>query len=811
MPSNTTRRALLGAVAAAGVGSAALSPARSYLEQFAPLSGRVWESARRSVPDEVASEYGPATVTYDDYGVPHVEADAEQAAYFAVGYVQAADRLFQMDLIRRLMDGRLAAAVGDAAVESDVFNAKMDFRGGAEASAEALAGTRTETLTEAYVDGVNAYLEDGPEPLEFGLVGYEAREWTVVDTLLVGQQISWGLTGSFETLRRGVLREKLDDATYRRLYGRSFDHGAPILRDGIGGRLEGTGGSSDGADALRGVDPSFVDWLSGFEPPPLWGSNHWAVSGEHTASGSPILAYDPHLTLMAPPVWYEQHVTVGDVNVRGATFPGIPFPIVGENDHGAWGFTNTGADVIDFYTYGTDGDQYRYRDGWRDFETETRTIEVAGGQDREVEVKKTVHGAFLDREVNGETRHVGVSWTGMSGTRESAAIYEFGHATDREEYREALRKMDVPTQNALYVDDDGVLYKVTGQIPVRVVDGVPASEASRGSSEQGSDGEVVRGDRVFDGSAGEAEWRGFEPFGQSSWEGFVPFEDKPGVVDPDYVGTANQRPADDPTYPIGQEYASGFRGMRIYERLDERVGSGDPVDRAFMADLQRDTLDIRARMLVPPLLDARDRMPDAADLWLDALAEWDYRMDRDSAAALAFHRFYEHFREAAWSDDFEEMGLDSGWWPQEWVLVNLPPDDEFFGGDRAAVMATAMERAGAEIDEEGWETYGDYNRTTIDHQFGGQVSALNYPRYPTDGTGFTVFNVHDGAGAGSSWRQISPMDGESRSIIPGGQDGSYFSEHYDDQLRMWADGEYKPMRREIPADGDTIRFRGEDG
>ncbi|PSP81489.1 peptidase S45 [Halobacteriales archaeon QS_1_68_20] len=794
MPSNTTRRALLGAIAAASVGGAALSPARAYLERFAPLSGRAWESTQQPVPEDVDGRHGPATVTYDDYHVPHVEADEETAAYFAVGYVHAADRLFQMDLIRRLMDGRLSAAVGDVAVETDVRNAKMDFRGGAEASAEALAGTRTETLTEAYVDGVNAYLDEGPAPLEFGLVGYEPDEWTVVDTLLVGQQISWGLTGSFSTLRRSLLREELDDATYQRLYGRRFDHGAPILREGIGGQLEGTNRTGAGSGALRGLDSGFVDWLAGIEPPPLWGSNHWAVSGEHTASGSPILAYDPHLTLMAPPVWYEQHLSVGDVNVRGATFPGIPFVIVGENDHGAWGFTNTGADVIDFYTYETDGDQYRYRDGWRDFETETRTVEVADGENREVEVKKTVHGIFLDREVNGETRHVGVSWTGMSGTRESAAIYEFSHATDRSEYREALRKMDVPTQNALYVDDEGILYKMTGKIPVREVDG-----------------EVVRGNRVFDGTAGEAEWRGFEPFGQSSWEGFVPFEDNPGAVDPDYLGTANQRPADDPTYPIGQEYASGFRGMRIYERLDERVGNDDPVNRAFMADLQGDSLDIRARMLVPAILDARDRMPEAADPWLDALADWDYRMDRDSKAALAFHRFYEKFREETWGDDFDEMGLDSSWWPQEWVLVNLPPDDDFFDGDRAAVMATAMAEAIAEIDEEGWETYGDYNRTTVDHQFGEQVSALNYPRYPTDGTGFTVFNVHDGAGAGSSWRQISPVDGESRSVVPGGQDGSYFSDHYDDQLRMWADGEYKPMRREVPDDGETIRFRGEDG
>jgi penicillin amidase len=789
MTANPTRRALLGALLGAGVGGAGLSPASDLLDLAAPLSGQAWRDSYDRIPETVSSPHGDASVTYDEFHVPHVEADDEAAAYYAVGFVQAADRLFQMDLIRRLMDGRLAAVVGEQAVESDEFHAKMAFRDGAAASAEALAGSRTETLVEAYADGVNAYIEGGPDPLEFNLLDYRADPWSIQDTLLVGQQIAWGLTGSFATLRRALLRERLDPDTYQRLYESRFDHGAPILRDETAGEIQGAVG---GPDTLRAVDAAFVDALSEHDPPRHWGSNHWAVGSEHTESGSPILAYDPHLTLMAPPVWYEQRIVVDDVDIRGATFPGTPFVIVGENDHGAWGFTNTGADVIDFYTYETDGEKYRDGNEWRAFDTETRTIEVADGADREVTVRKTVHGVYLDREVDGESREVGVAWTGMTGTRESAALYEFSHATGLEDYRDALRKLDVPTQNALYVDEDSVYYKVTGKIPIRRVEG-----------------ELVRGDRVFDGSAGEAEWDGFEPFGQSSWDGFVPFDEKPGVRDPDYLGTANQRPVEDPSYPIGQQYASGFRGKRIYERLDRRVEGGEPVDREFMESLQRDTLDVRARMLVPAILDARDRMPDAAESWLDALADWDYRMDRDSEAALAFDRFYEHFREATWADDFEDYDLGERWWPQEWLLVTLPADDPFFDGDRAGVLATAMGSAVDEIQAEDWSVYGDVNATTIDHQFGGQVAGLNYARYPTDGTGYTVFNVHDDAEHGSSWRQVSPMAGESVSVIPGGQDGSYFSTHYDDQLRLWADGEYKPMAFAVPDQEPGVTFEGE--
>jgi len=789
MPPDARRRALLGGILGAGVGASALSPASEFFDSFAPLSGEVWRNAREQVPDTVPSPHGDATVTYDGAHVPHVEADTEEAAYYAVGYVQAADRLFEMDLIRRLMDGRLSAALGEATVESDVFHAKMDFRAAAAASRRALSGTRTETLMEAHAEGVTEFIETGSDPLEFGLAGYGAEGWTTLDSLLVGTQISWGLTGSFNALRRSLLRDRLDPEDYRRFYDTPFDHGAPIIREDTGGEVEGTG-TPAGTDQY--IDPGFLDWLSRFEPPQRWGSNHWAVSGEHTETGSPILAYDPHLRLMAPPLWYEQRVTVGDVDVRGATVPGIPFVIVGENSHGAWGFTNTGADVIDHYVYETDDDEYRYDGEWREFEEKTRTIGVADGEDREIEVRKTVHGAFLNREVAGEQRHVGVAWTGMGGTRESEAIYELNRSTGIDEARAALRKMDVPTQNALYVDSENVLYKVTGRIPIRRIDGT-----------------VVRGDRVFDGSEPEARWEGFEPYGRSNWSGFVPFEDTPGVVNPSYVGTANQRPADDTTYPIGQAYASGFRGARIYERLDRRIENGDPVDSAFMQSLQRDTLDLRARMLVPAILNARDRLSDAVDPWLDALSDWGFRMDRSSAAALFFSEFYERFREATWSEWFAERDLGEGFWPQEWVLVTLPPDDPVFDGDRGAVIAEAAERAAGAIESAGWSVYGDVHRTALDHQFGDQVEALNYPRYPTDGTSYTVFNVHDGARRGSSWRQISPIGGTSLSVLPGGQDGSYFSEHYHDQLKLWADGEYKEMRFETPTEGETIAFRGE--
>ncbi|MFB6075016.1 MAG: penicillin acylase family protein [Haloarculaceae archaeon] len=798
MSPNHTRRALLGALLAGGTGAAALSPADSFLRRLAPLSGRTWREARVT-PGATESPYGPATVTYDDRHVPHVAADDEAAAYYAAGFVQAADRLLQMDLFRRRARGTLAAAVGEAGVESDVFHAKMDFEGAAEATRERVEGTEAGHLAQAFADGVTAYIEDHPPGVGFGLLEYEPDRWRVTDSALIATEMSWLLTGSFETLRRAVARRALDEDLYRTLYPYRLDHDAPIIRPGkTGGEIRGMAGRTankvstpPAGDTLRGAaDPDFVGWLSQFESRRDVGSNAWVVSGEYTDSGAPVVCNDPHLPLSAPPIWYQIHYEIGDRRVAGATLPGSPFVVIGENDHGAWGVTNVGADVLDLYTYETDGDRYRYRGEWRAFEAETRTVAVAGGEDREVAVRKTVHGPFLDREVNGQRRHVGVAWTGLTGTGIFEALLGWNRSTGRESFRAATRSFDAPTQNVHYADADGhTLYQLAGKIPIRRIDG-----------------EVVRGDRVFDGSAGEAEWEGYEPYGQSSWDGFVPFEEKPAVIDPDYVASANQRTLDDPAYPIAQSFSAGLRGSRIYERLDRAADRGTTMDRAFLRSIQLDTVDLRARALVPGILAARDRMPDRADPWLDALADWDYRMDRDAEAALAFDRCYRHFHERTWRPFLEAHGIGGLAPPGDRVTVSLPADSPVFDGDRAAVLAAAMGDAVDEIESEGWETYGDYNVTAIDHSLGSVVTGLNYPRYPTDGSGKTV-RAFSPAGFGASYRLLGDLGGESRDVIPGGNDGRPFGDSYADQLRSYADGEYRRLGGG-PAGEPDVTVRG---
>ncbi|WP_273834678.1 penicillin acylase family protein [Halococcus sp. PRR34] len=791
MDSDLTRRALVGAILAGGVGASTFSPVRGYLERFAPLSGSAWDATDQPDSRTIESPYGAAEVRYDEYGVPNVTGESEEALYYAVGYAQARDRAFQLDLQRRQMRGELSAVVGEQTLDSDEFRTKMDFASAAQVTWDSLADSRTGALTEAYAAGVNEIMANDPSALEFSLLEYEPDPWTPVDTILMQKQIAWTLTGSFRTLRTALVADRLGEEIAEELYPSRLDHDSPIIRDGGTDQASQQRSGAKHESSTHSVDPALADWLSQFESPSGIGSNSWVVSGEHTASGAPIVANDPHLSLMSPPVWYEMNLSPPGTNVRGVTFPGVPFVVIGENDAGAWGFTNTGADVIDFYRYDTREGEYRYEGEWREFETDQRTIEVDGGEDRNVTVRKTVHGPVIERE----GARVGVAWTGHTAESTPQAIYEFSRSEGVDDIVDATENFDVPTQNLVYADHDGnTLYYVTGKIPIRTIDG-----------------EEVSGDRIFDGSAGEGEWEGFTPFGTSSWEGFVPFEEKPHVTNPDYLGTANQRVVNDPEHYIAEAYSDPYRGIRIYDRLDRRAQSDDPIDPQFMKDLQHDTLDLRAEALVPLLVEVARTADDTTEIrrYVDALDEWDHRMERDSLAALVFVRWFDEYRERVFGPVFDEHDLDASYYPNDWVLQHLGPNSRWFEGrSRAEVMLDGLDAAIEDIENAEYDTYGGYNTTdAMTHPLG--LAFLGYPDLPTDGSRATVNNYAVENPTGSSWRMVCSMDGPSSAVIPGGNSSSYFSDHYDDQLELWADTEYKSMSRELRGES-TLTFEPED-
>jgi penicillin amidase len=813
MNRETTRRAVLGAVLGTGVAGGLLTQASTRLEQFAPLSGSVWGARQTGRQSTVDSPYGPATVSYDDEGVPHVSAESEGALYFAVGYTQATDRLFQMEFQRRLVRGELSAVVGDVTLDSDEFNTKMMFAEAAEATAAHVRETPAGPPVEAYVDGVNAAIDGESLPLEFRLLDYEPDEWTFADSLVIEKLLAWNLTGSFRTLRKALLTDIFGAEMADQLYPDRFDERPRIVRDhhdpgtfGAGLDID-PGESGERAVAERTVDRETVDWLAQFEPEPTLGSNSWLVNPALSGGDAPIVSNDPHLTLRAPPTWYEMHLDGPDHRVRGVTFPGVPFVVIGENDHGAWGFTNVGADVVDFYTYetGADGRTYEYGDETREFEVESRELEVAGGSNETVEVKRSVHGPVIEEA----RQEVGVAWTGHAATETTVAIYELTHSEGVPDARAAAEKFEAPTQNLVYGSTDGDgLFHVTGRLPVRRIDG-----------------DVVRGNRVFDGSGREGEWGGFAPFERpTAWDddspeaeetlSWVPFAENPHVENPEYLATANQLTVDDDHlgYYLGVDFDPGYRGERIYELLDERLAAGDDLDLSFLREVGRDTRSGRAAALVDTLV-AAARADDTGDLAdaADTLDAWDYRMEPASEAALLFDRWMDNYREELFTEAFEAADLDvDDYAPRPGAVEQLPPDSPWFGPRRRAeTMRVALRAALDEIDEEGHEVYGDISHTgQIGHPL--EQAFLAYPEHPRGGSGETVQNFDHEGPRGGSWEMQVALDGEYLAVLPGGNSGRYFSEHYDDQIARWARGEYRSLSRD-PLDNPTIAFQEGDG
>lgn len=379
-------------------------------------------------------------------------------------------------------------------------------------------------------------------------------------------------------------------------------------------------------------------------------------------------------------------------------------------------------------------------------------------------------------------------------------MYNYAH--NLTEFVEGLKYFDVPAQNVVYADIYGnIMYYPAGKYPIRLING-----------------EEVAGNIIFNGSAGEGEWRGFTSYGSSSWDG-LPFEKIPHLINPDYVATANQRVVFGYQHYLGDSmyFADPYRGIRIYEMLDNAVKSGEKILPDFFMQMQRDVYSKPAEFFTPFIFQAERKMSEKARMYAEELKNWDFRMDRNSRAALIFAIWLEKFVNETFKDEFYSVGLDKSFYPRLYVLQNLPAESKWFDDVstqeremRDDIAARAMEMTVKEIDEKRYRVYGDYNRLEIEHPFSKIVKFFDYPSMPMNGSAYTVFNfrraVDWGTGlaqAGSSWKMIVNFD-ENYCVIPGGNSGNYFSKHYDDQLEMWASGKYKSMDFEVR--GERIVF-----
>ncbi len=527
------------------------------------------------------------------------------------------------------------------------------------------------------------------------------------------------------------------------------------------------------------------------------GSNNWAVSGDRSAEGVPLLSSDPHLGYQLPSLWYQAHLATPDMQVAGVALVGTPFVIIGHTDRIAWGLTNTQADVTDYYIERANPDnpdEVWFEGAWRPVQKLEETIEVRNGKNENLPVTITPHGPILTQR--GQT--VSMRWTGLDPSFELRAFYKLNHAQNYEDFLAALRDFQVPAQNFNYADADGnIAIWAAGKYPIRTTgDGrLPVPAAS----------------------------------GTYEWTGFIPFEDLPHTLNPGkgYVFSANTRPAP-PDYPyyLGWQWDPGYRGRRIQALLSE----DDAVSFNEMKAVQYDVVDSLAQELVPILLDVYDARQFGGQTEATAIAllrKWDYQMSADSPAPTLWRRWLKYFREMTWQDEFSGAAVPTDytwgfngtnlWQPTiEYFeyLVREKPDSHWFDNVTTAttetrddIIALSFAQAVQSLQEDyGSDTanwrWGDHHHLYIEHLLG--IDVLNRSGQPMEGGDMTI-NAQ-GAGervdGGPSWRMIVQFGQPLQAVgaYPGGQSGNPLSPHYDDLLPLWLSGDLPEMRYPGAAD-----------
>lgn len=760
--------------AAAGVVALALAGVRWYVGRAVPDYG---------LGASVAGLGAPVEVWRDSLGVPYLWAGSEADLYRAMGYVHAQDRLWQMEIFRRIADGRMAEVFGASQLSTDRFLRTLGMgRAAAEAERGLDAGTRA--LLQAYADGVNAWItgHSGPLPPEFLVLRFQPEPWTVRNSLAIDKVMAWDLADWNTGLDLQRAADRVGPDHLRELRPAYPEWGPTTLgADAVWKR--GPGAPPRAAAAAAGVAvpevPVAAAWLlDGVSA--ARASNAWVIGGDRTRSGRPILANDTHLALRAPGVWYLAALHGGGVDVAGMTIPGMPMVVIGHTEKVAWGFSNAMVDDVDFFVEQVDSanpSRYRTRHGWAEFRVREEKIRVRGGRTVVHRVRSTAHGPVVsDVEKRAGSRVLAMRWTAQDPSTEVQALRGMNRARDAAEFTAALAAFNNPHQNVVFADALGNIgYRLAGRVPVR------------------SSG---------DGLMPVPGWTG-----EGEWTRYLSFPEHPSVLNPaeGFLVTANNRQVG-PAYPhqIASRWADPYRAMRIRELLAGARG----LTAADVARQQMDLQDLFARRYLPHAVRAAELAGDSAAARL--LRGWNGVASADSRAASVFYLWFEVLRARVGSDEY---GKERPYFPDQALAAVLDQGGSAWVDDvntpevetLEQLSAQAMRRAVATAAGRSW---GEMVQTRMDHPLGAmslldRVLGLNVGPFSAAGSHNTVAvsafdprRVPFVSAFGPSQRHVvdlGAVDTEGGFILPAGQSGIPTSSHYRDQTAMWREGRLWPV------------------
>jgi penicillin amidase len=722
-----------------------------------------------------------AEVIRDRWGVPHVYAQSEHDLFFAQGYVQAQDRLWQMELQRRAAHGTLAEVLGQEALAGDRLARILGFTIEARAEWEGL-DPETRTLLEAYAKGVNAFLSSPDEelPIEFSLLDYEPQPWQPLDTLAWARLLAWSQDASWEA---ELLAARLVRAV-------GAERAAELEPGIVAGRasLASTAGLAavDQALLLGSLTPAWP-WASAFDV----GGSSWAVAGTETAHGSPILAVAPSTPAQMPSPWYEMHLTGGRYDVIGATVPGIPGVVVGRNRSIAWGLVGSGADNMDLYVERTrpgKPPQAQYQGDWESMRARDEDIRVRDRADPvRLTVYETRHGPLVTAFEAGASGQLALRWVGAGQpTAYPRCLLALNRASSWDEFQAALQEWVVPAQAVVYADALGqVGHAVAAWLPKR------------------AGGESLL---PMPGWTGQDEWQGVVPTGALS-RGLVAGD---GILAVDGLTT----PHEWPTRP-GEDVSLPTEARRIAELLAASDGLAVEDAEAIQCD---------SRGVEPVMLSQLLALPPQG--WLQErttpyLREWDLQYDAESVGAGVYETFYWRLLHNTLDDELgadlvddylhasshhrafmEELSTQED---SPWFDDLRTPERE--GRDEILVRsyADALDWLGRRFGDLPYEwNWGRVHSITFEHPLGEQWplnlllnrGAMQMGGGP-DCPNATSPDYAEGLAvqAVPGYRLVVDLgsDGDAAAMNATGQSGNPFSRHYADMVEPWRQGEYHPL------------------
>ncbi|MCB0356073.1 MAG: penicillin acylase family protein [Bdellovibrionales bacterium] len=730
----------------------------------------------------------PVTIQWDQYGVPHIFAENDHDLYFAQGYLHAKDRLFQMDLAARAGSGRLSELVGNKTIEMDKFFVAIGMRESAVQAEQAMLKEPTiRNAVTAYVEGVNTYINTlsyKDYPIEYKLLNAKPDHFTSLHIAQFLKLMSFRLAGkSFDLDLTRILKkwgpEKLWD-----LFPNYQNNPSLIIESQyVPKSLQKS--PQVYTDKFVSVFANYANYLQNLSTPMgkqegFNGSNNWAVAKTKTKNGYNLIANDTHLSFSLPSVWYEMQLSHKNFNVYGASFPGSPGIIIGQNNHISWAVTNATMDVMDFYEIETNNkiDQYKRGDEWQKVKVYEQEIRLRSGDSINITNKWTNQGIIVDQNHN---KALVLAWTAHRPSSELQALLSLNKSLSLTDCHNSLKLFKTPPQNFICADRNNISITHNGEVPQR---------------------KLGQGSFVMNG-ADQSNY----------WLNFVPHEDLPSVVNPKegFVASANQMAVDkNYAHYLGWYYDDSFREQRIKEILSvaKKLSVQD------MQDLQNDIHDKMAEASLPIMLSvlSEESLSEEQTKAVNELKTWDFKANHDSYLPSLYYIWWKHLRNSIWQDQLWENEKIIN--PQASRTIALLKDlannsspknannlfwiDDFNSEQVKETLKEINLRAFNSMWKELTSRFGSFghswnweNINVLDIKHVARIPGFGGYSFKIDGSIKTV--AANNKSHGASWKMIVELGPEftTWTNIPGGVSGNPFSATYQHWLKDWSLGKMR--------------------